>query len=63
MTKTEKCGNLEQSYNERVLLMLKGLLLLLEGLAENFAENNLTNNDEYGNINNVSDRKKDNEYN
>ena len=61
MTKTEKCGNLEQSYNERVLLMLKGLLLLLEGLAENFAENDLTNNDEYGNINNVSDRKRDNE--
>lgn len=63
MTKTEKCGNLEQSYNERVLLMLKGLLLLLEGLAENFAENDLTNNDEYGNINNVSDRKIDNESN
>ena len=63
MTKTEECGNLEQSYNERVLLMLKGLLLLLEGLAENFAENDLTNNDEYGNINNVSDRKIDNESN
>lgn len=43
--------------------MLKGLLLLLEGLAENFAENDLTNNDEYGNINNVSDRKRDNEHN
>lgn len=43
--------------------MLKGLLLLIEGLAENFAENDLTNNDEYGNINNVSDRKMDNESN
>ena len=61
MTKREKYGNLGQSYNERVLLMLKGLLLLLEGLAENNIENDLTNNDEYGNINNVSDRKRDNE--
>ena len=61
MTKREKCGNLGQSYYERVLLMLKGLLLLLEGLAENNIENDLTNNDEYGNINNVSDRKRDNE--
>tara|TARA_R100000742_G_C4265550_1_gene83583 strand:+ start:836 stop:964 length:129 start_codon:yes stop_codon:yes gene_type:complete len=42
--------------------MLKGLLLLLEGLAENL-ENDLTNQDEYGNINNVSDRKIDNESN
>lgn len=41
--------------------MLKGILLLLEGLAETFAEDDLTNNDEYGNINNVSDRKRDNE--
>lgn len=42
--------------------MLKGLLLLLEGLAENL-ENDLTLQDEYGNINNVSDRKIDNESN
>jgi hypothetical protein len=46
---------------KEVLLMLKGILLLLEGLAENFAEDDLTNNGEYGNINNVSDRKRDNE--
>ena len=38
--------------------MLKGLLLLLEGLAELNQENDLTNKQEYGNINNVSDRKK-----
>ena len=61
LTKREKYGNLGQSYYVRVLLMLKGLLLLLEGLAENNIENDLTNNDEYGNINNVSDRKRDNE--
>ena len=41
--------------------MLKGLLLLLEGLAEKNLENDLTLQDEYGNINNVSDRKRDNE--
>lgn len=62
MTTREKCGILETHTNERVLLMLKGLLLLLEGLAENL-ENDLTNQDEYGNINNVSDRKIDNESN
>jgi hypothetical protein len=39
--------------------MLKGLLLLLEGLAELNQENDLTNKQEYGNINNVSDRKAD----
>lgn len=43
--------------------MLKGLLLLLEGLAEINLEKDLTNNDEYGNINNVSDRKINNESN
>lgn len=43
--------------------MLKGILLLLEGLAENFSENDLTNDDKYGTINNVSDRKIDNESN
>lgn len=62
MTTREKCGILETHTNERVLLMLKGLLLLLEGLAENL-ENDLTLQDEYGNINNVSDRKIDNESN
>ena len=41
--------------------MLKGLLLLLEGLAEKNLENDLTLQDKYGNINNVSDRKRDNE--
>ena len=41
--------------------MIKGLLLLLEGLAEKNLENDLTIQDEYGNINNVSDRKRDNE--
>ena len=61
LTKREKYGNLEQSYNERVLLMIKGLLLILEGLAEKNLDNDLTNQDKYGNINNVSDRKRDNE--
>ena len=61
MTKREKYGNLGQSYNERVLLMIKGLLLILEGLAEKNLDNDLTNQDKYGNINNVSDRKRDNE--
>ncbi len=39
--------------------MFKGLLLLLEGLAEINQENDLTDTQEYGNINNVSDRKAD----
>lgn len=43
--------------------MIKGLLLILEGLAEKNLDNDLTNQDEYGNINNVSDRKIDNESN
>ena len=41
--------------------MIKGLLLILEGLAEKNLDNDLTNQDKYGNINNVSDRKRDNE--
>ena len=41
--------------------MLKGLLLLLEGLAEKNLEKDLTKEDEYGNIDNVSDRKEDSE--
>tara|TARA_B100001559_G_C16501138_1_gene623365 strand:+ start:833 stop:964 length:132 start_codon:yes stop_codon:yes gene_type:complete len=41
--------------------MIKGLLLLLEGLAEINQENDLTIQDECGNMNNVSDRKRDNE--
>jgi hypothetical protein len=41
--------------------MLKGLLLLLEGLAEKNLEKDLTTKEEYGNIDNVSDRKRDNE--
>tara|TARA_B100000927_G_scaffold289096_1_gene285036 strand:+ start:830 stop:961 length:132 start_codon:yes stop_codon:yes gene_type:complete len=43
--------------------MIKGLLLLLEGLAEKNLDNDLTIQDEYGNMNNVSDRKIDNESN
>jgi len=39
--------------------MLKGLILLLEGLAEKNLQNDLTNGDKYGNLNNVSDRKAD----